>query len=56
MSGMNAVIDQFFIRKRKVLVTRITRRGMATLYIVACHRMLAYYMQLLEMDALRTDR
>ena len=55
MSGMNAVIDQFYIRKRKVLVTRITRCGMATLYIVACHRQLDY-MQLLEMDALRTDR
>jgi hypothetical protein len=55
MSDMNAVIDQFFIRKRKVLVTRITRRGMATLYIIACHRLLDY-MRLLEINAMHTDR
>ena len=51
----NAVVTQYFIRNRKVLVTRIMRRGTAILYIIACRCPLEY-IQLLEMDALRTDR
>lgn len=56
MARKDISIDQFYVRQRKVLVTRITKRGLATLYLIARYYP-PEYIDLLEIGAfLRTDR
>ena len=45
----NAVVTQYLIRNRKIMVTRIMKRGMATLYLIG--RLYPFdYIRLLEND------